>query len=40
MPIDIDFISVIFGYVCGFIFAWSLCDIIHGGQNDAGTEDN
>lgn len=32
MPVDIDFISVTIGYVVGFIFAWSLCDIIHGGQ--------
>lgn len=29
MPIDIDFISVTIGYVTGFIFAWSLCDVIH-----------
>ena len=34
MPIDIDFISIVIGYVTGFIFAWSLCDVIHGGQND------
>ena len=35
MPVEIDFISVTIGYVAGFIFAWSLCDIIHGEQNDA-----
>lgn len=35
MPIEIDFISVTIGYVVGFVFAWSLCDVIHGGeQND------
>lgn len=35
MPVEIDFISVVLGYIVGFIFAWSLCDVIHGGhQND------
>ncbi len=34
MPIDIDFISVTIGYVVGFIFSWSLCDVIHGGQQN------
>jgi hypothetical protein len=34
MPIDIDFISVTIGYVVGFIFAWSLCDVIHGGRTN------
>ena len=34
MPIEIDFISVTIGYVVGFIFAWSLCDVIHGGQTN------
>jgi hypothetical protein len=32
--IEFDFISVVIGYICGFIFAWSLCDMIHGGQHD------
>lgn len=36
MPVEIDFISVTVGYVVGFIFAWSLCEIIHGGQQDDG----
>ena len=35
MPIEIDFISIVIGYVVGFIFAWSLCDVIHGEQNDS-----
>lgn len=34
MPVEIDFISLTIGYVCGFIFAWSLCDVIHGEQNE------
>jgi hypothetical protein len=34
MPIEIDFISVTIGYVVGFVFAWSLCDVVHGGQQN------
>lgn len=28
MPIEIDFLSVVIGYVCGFIFSWQVCTLI------------
>jgi len=29
MPVEIDFISVVFGYVAGTLLCWSLCETLY-----------
>jgi hypothetical protein len=34
--IQVDFISLTIGYVVGFVFCWSVCELIYGEkENDA-----
>jgi hypothetical protein len=29
MPVEIDFISLTIGYVCGVCFCWILCEMLY-----------
>lgn len=33
--IQIDFISLTFGYVAGIFFCWTLCEVIYGGKDES-----